>query len=65
VEELGERIRKFSYAYIVRAARSILISTMRSQKSNTKVIFDVMNEPNGIDAQAVFNLVREFSPSPP
>ncbi|KIM39800.1 glycoside hydrolase family 5 protein [Hebeloma cylindrosporum] len=25
-------------------------------KNNSKVIFDVMNEPNGIDAQTVFNL---------
>ncbi|PPQ70299.1 hypothetical protein CVT26_014584 [Gymnopilus dilepis] len=25
-------------------------------KSNSRVIFDVMNEPNGIDAQTVFNL---------
>ena len=41
------------------------MSTMRFQKSNPKVIFDIMNEPNGIEAQTVFNLVRNFTPSLP
>ena len=61
VEEPGQRIRKFSDIYI---DPRLVAYSIPSQKSNSQVIFDVMNEPNGIDAQTAFNLVRKFSPSP-